>query len=63
VGTFTTSISVSTPEQPPSVCELTTGQVVTSKDTEVEHVSRVSLEDLTQTHTEGYASSRFSVTV
>ena len=34
-----------------------------SEDVEVEQVSRVSMEDLTQAHSEGYASSMLSVTV
>jgi hypothetical protein len=54
------SISVSPAEQAASVHELTAEQVATSQDVEVEHVS---LEDLTQVHVEGYASSRISVTV
>ena len=56
-------MSVSAAEQAASVHELTAEQVATLMDADVEHVSRVSLEDLTQAHPEGYASSRLSATV
>ena len=43
-------VSVSSAEQDASVHKLTAEQVVTLMDADVEHVSRVSLEYLTQTH-------------
>ena len=46
-----------------SVHELTTEQVASSEDAEVEHFSRVSLEDFTQSQTQGYDSSMISDTV
>ena len=61
---FAISISVSAVEEvATSVHELTVEQVATSEDTEVEHVSRVSLEYFTQAQAEGYASSMLSDTV
>ena len=56
-----TSTSVSADE--PAAHDSTTTIAANSEDVEVEQVSRVSMEDLTQTHAEGYASSMLSVTV
>ena len=58
-----TCTSVSPGEQAVSVFALADEQAVISEGVEVEQVSRVSMEDLTQTHAEGYASSMLSDTV
>ena len=50
---FAISISVFAAEQAASVYESTAEQVTTLMDVDVEHVSRVSLEDWTQAHAEG----------
>jgi hypothetical protein len=63
VDDFTTSTSVSAAEKASLVHALAAEQAATSEDVEVEQVSRVSMEDLTQAHAEGYASSMLSATV
>jgi len=63
VDDFATSTSVSAAEKAASVHELAAEQAVTSEDVEVKQVSRVSMEDWTQAHAEGYASSMLSDTV
>ena len=63
VDDVATSTSVSADEPTASVHDSATTMAANSEDVEVEQVSRVSMEDLTQTHAEGYASSMLSVTV
>jgi hypothetical protein len=53
VDDFTTSNSVSATEQAALVHEWATEQAATSEDVEVEQVSRVSMEDLTQARAKG----------
>ena len=55
VDNFATSISVSAAEEAASVHAWAAEQAATSGDAEVELGSRVSVQDLTQAHAEGYA--------
>ncbi len=63
VHDFATSTSVSAVEKAAPVHEWAAEQATTSEDVEVEQISRVSMEDLTQAHVEGYASSMISDSV